>query len=48
MTITIRKANKADADNPQAEALYARLGFKHIGEKDSFGHAMKHMVINID
>lgn len=47
MTITIRKANKADATQI-AEALYARLGFKHIGEKDFFGHAMKHMVIDID
>lgn len=37
-----------DKDKPQAEALYVRLGFKHAGEKDFFGHAMKHMVINFD
>lgn len=33
-----------DVDKPQAEALYARLGFKHVGFKDFFGHEMKHMV----
>ena len=33
-----------DTDKPQAEALYARLGFKHIDYKDFFGHPMKHMV----
>ena len=33
-----------DIDKPQAEALYARLGFKHIDYKDFFGHQMKHMV----
>ena len=35
-----------DEDKPQAEALYTRLGFRHIDQKDFFGHAMKHMVIN--
>ena len=33
-----------DIDKPQAEALYARLGFIHIGYKEFFGHQMKHMV----
>lgn len=33
-----------DTDKPQAEALYARLGFIHVGYKDFFGHQMKHMV----
>ena len=33
-----------DVGKPQAEALYARLGFKHVGFKDFFGHEMKHMV----
>ena len=33
-----------DIDKPQAEVLYARLGFKHIDNKDFFGHQMKHMV----
>lgn len=33
-----------DIEKPQAEALYARLGFKHAGFKDFFGHEMKHMV----
>lgn len=32
-----------DIEKPQAEALYARLGFKHIDYKDFFGHQMKHM-----
>ena len=33
-----------DIDKPQAEALYARLGFIYLDDKDFFGHAMKHMV----
>ena len=33
-----------DIEKTQAEALYARLGFKHIDYKDFFGHQMKHMV----
>lgn len=33
-----------DVDKPKAEALYARLGFKHVDNKDFFGHEMKHMV----
>ena len=33
-----------DIDKPQAEALYSRLGFKHLDNKDFFGHMMKHMV----
>ena len=36
-----------DEDKPQAEALYRRLGFKHLDNKDFFGHPMKHMVINL-
>ena len=35
-----------DVDKPQAEALYTRLGFKHLDNKDFFGHPMKHMVIS--
>ena len=37
-----------DVDKPQAEALYSRLGFTYLDDKDFFGHAMKHMVINLD
>ena len=33
-----------DVDKPQAEALYARLGFVYLDDKDFFGHSMKHMV----
>ena len=33
-----------DVDKPQAEALYTRLGFVYLDDKDFFGHAMKHMV----
>ena len=33
-----------DEDKPKAEALYSRLGFIHIDNKDFFGHPMKHMV----
>ena len=33
-----------DVDKPQAEALYARLGFVYLDDKDFFGHAMKHMI----
>ena len=36
-----------DVDKPKAEALYSRLGFKHLDNKDFFGHQMKHMVINL-
>lgn len=32
-----------DLDNPSAEKLYSRLGFMTVGEKDFFGHSMKHM-----
>lgn len=32
-----------DLDNPKAEALYVRLGFKHVGYRDFFDHRMKHM-----
>lgn len=33
-----------DIDKPQVEALYTRLGFSHLDDKDFFGHRMKHMV----
>lgn len=33
-----------DVDKAKAEALYARLGFRYIDDKDFFGHTMKHMV----
>lgn len=36
-----------DEDKPEAEALYHRLGFRHVDDKDFFGHKMKHMVRNI-
>lgn len=36
-----------DVDKPQAEALYARLGFTYLDNKDFFGHTMKHMVRNL-
>lgn len=37
-----------DEDKPQAEALYTRLGFSVLDNKEFFGHPMKHMVINLD
>jgi ribosomal protein S18 acetylase RimI-like enzyme len=33
-----------DVDKPHAEALYARLGFVYLDDKDFFGHKMKHMI----
>ena len=36
-----------DVDKPQPEALYARLGFTYLDDKDFFGHTMKHMVRNL-
>ena len=36
-----------DVDKPKAEALYTRLGFRHLDNKDFFGHPMKHMVIEL-
>ena len=36
-----------DVDKPQAEALYTRLGFRYLDDKDFFGHTMKHMVIDL-
>ena len=33
-----------DEDKPEAEALYLRLGFRYVDDKDFFGHKMKHMV----
>ncbi len=37
-----------DIDKPQAEALYTRLGFRYLDNKDFFGHTMKHMVRNLE
>ena len=37
-----------DKDKPKAEALYTRLGFKYIDDKDFFGHTMRHMVRQLD
>lgn len=37
-----------DIDKPETEALYLRLGFRHVGYKDFFGHKMKHMVRTIE
>ena len=36
-----------DIDKPKAEALYTRLGFVHMDDKDFFGHTMKHMIKHI-
>lgn len=36
-----------DVDKPEAEVLYHRLGFRYAGDKDFFGHRMKHMVRSI-
>lgn len=36
-----------DIDNPKAEALYLRLGFRHVGYRDFLGHSMKHMQKNL-
>ncbi len=36
-----------DVDNPKAEALYFRLGFRQCGFKDFFGHQMKHLQIEL-
>lgn len=33
-----------DEDKPEAEALYQRLGFRHVDDRDFFSHRMKHMV----
>ena len=37
-----------DVDKPQAEALYTRLGFTYLDDKDFFGHKMKHMVRRLE
>lgn len=37
-----------DEDKPEAEALYARLGFTHVDDRDFFGHRMKHMVRTLE
>jgi len=37
-----------DEDKPQAEALYNRLGFNYVDDKDFFGHRMKHLVYKIN
>ncbi len=37
-----------DTDKPQVEALYSRLGFTYLDDKDFFGHTMKHMVRQLD
>lgn len=36
-----------DEDKPEAEALYLRLGFRYVDDKDFFGQRMKHMVRHI-
>lgn len=33
-----------DQDNPEAERLYARLGFRRVGVRMFFGHVMSHML----
>ena len=33
-----------DIDKPQVEAMYSKLGFTYLDDKDFFGHTMKHMV----
>ena len=37
-----------DIDKLQVEALYSRLGFTYLDDKDFFGHTMKHMVRQLD
>lgn len=32
-----------DRDNPNAERLYLRMGFQHVGDRDWGGHTLKHM-----
>lgn len=32
-----------DRDNPDAERLYLRMGFRHVGDRDWGGHNLKHM-----
>lgn len=34
-----------DYDNPKAEALYRRLGFEYVDDKDFLGHRMKHLQV---
>lgn len=36
-----------DVDKPKAEALYVRLGFRHVGYREFFSHIMKHMVYKL-
>ena len=36
-----------DIDKPQVEALYSKLGFTYLDDKDFFGHTMKHMIRHI-
>ena len=36
-----------DIDKPQVEAIYTKLGFIYLDDKDFFGHTMKHMVKNL-
>ncbi|MCI6118740.1 MAG: GNAT family N-acetyltransferase [Prevotella sp.] len=35
-----------DDNNPRAEALYSRLGFRVVGTNNWGGHPMKHMVVS--
>lgn len=37
-----------DYDNPKAEALYLRLGFRYVDDMDFLGHAMKHLQISTE
>lgn len=37
-----------DEDKPQAEALYHKIGFNYVDDKDFFGHRMKHLVYEIE
>ena len=37
-----------DDNNPRAEALYSRLGFKVVGTNRWGGHTMKHMVVDLE
>ena len=37
-----------DIDKPQVEAIYTKLGFIYLDDKDFFGHTMKHMVRQLD
>lgn len=36
-----------DRGNPDAERLYRRMGFVHVGDRDWGGHTLKHMQLDV-